>query len=385
MLLFDSDVDDFDIAWSKMIEDHDLQDNEWLQRIYEKREKWAPTYVRNVFCAGKRTTQLSESFNSTLRRYLKTVMNMARFFQHFQKAIDDMRYKELKSNFDMQDKLPLLRTNDPLCIHASQVYTPNVFDLFMEQVDQVFFITLDCRRESNGSGEVEVHFCSPKPTHDCATAKRQVITTINGFHQCSCKYFNFVGVICCHIIWLLKQGRVCWRIPNEYILSRWTKKARLTIVPESTSNIMIDPELERVINRRTYMNLYASTIWKYGNHPESWKVLQRHHITLVDDLAQLTPIIKSGEIGKATDVTRSDEGLAIIAKGFKKREPKHRGNKRLKSALELRKKSRVGHKSSIATVSQPVARHLQLEDDLEVSSDDEEHFQYGRYRSLDDF
>ncbi|KAB1207141.1 hypothetical protein CJ030_MR7G011462 [Morella rubra] len=106
------------------------------------------------------------------------------------------------------------------------------------------------------------------------------------------------------------------------------------------------------------------------------EVLQCHHTTLVDDLAQLTLTIESGEIGKATDVTRADGALAIAAKEFKTQELKHQGNKQLKSALECRKKSRVGHKSSAATVSQPVARRLQLEDDSEVSSADEEHSQW---------
>ncbi|KAB1224202.1 hypothetical protein CJ030_MR2G024393 [Morella rubra] len=52
-------------------------------------------------------------------------------------------------------------------------------------------------------------------------------------------------------------------------------------------------------------------------------------------------ICLSGEISKAMDVTRADEALAIAAKGFKTRELKHRDNKRLKSAIELRKKSRL--------------------------------------------
>jgi zinc finger SWIM domain-containing protein 3 len=59
-----------------MIDEYELQENGWLQKIYEKRQQWAPKYVRNVFCAGKKTTQLSESFNAVLRRYLSVVMNM---------------------------------------------------------------------------------------------------------------------------------------------------------------------------------------------------------------------------------------------------------------------------------------------------------------------
>lgn len=38
-LLFNNDMDDFEVVWFKMIDVHDFYDNEWLQKIYEKREK----------------------------------------------------------------------------------------------------------------------------------------------------------------------------------------------------------------------------------------------------------------------------------------------------------------------------------------------------------
>lgn len=65
------------------------------------------------------------------------------------------------------------------------------------------------------------------------------------------------------------------------------------------------------------MNLYSSTIWRYENNPDSWEALQRHHTILADDLSQLMFTTESGEICKATDVTRAYVALAIAAKGFK--------------------------------------------------------------------
>ncbi|KAB1224776.1 hypothetical protein CJ030_MR1G028626 [Morella rubra] len=51
-----------------------------------------------------------------------------------------------------------------------------------------------------------------------------------------------------------------------------------------------------------------------------------------------------GEISEAADATIVNGVLAVVAKGFKTRELKHRGNKRLKSVLEQRKKSRGSRK-----------------------------------------
>jgi hypothetical protein len=55
---------DFMEKWEKMIEDFELQDNEWLKGIFDERNRWVPVYVRDTFWAGMSTTQRSESMNS---------------------------------------------------------------------------------------------------------------------------------------------------------------------------------------------------------------------------------------------------------------------------------------------------------------------------------
>ena len=44
----------------------------WLDSIYKFKEKWAECYMRDVFSLGMRSTQLSESFNSDLKKFLKS-------------------------------------------------------------------------------------------------------------------------------------------------------------------------------------------------------------------------------------------------------------------------------------------------------------------------
>ena len=68
--------DDFFQAWESMLDKHGLQENNWLKFIFEVRGKWAMVYGRNHFCANIMITQLSESFNSHLRHYLKSTNNV---------------------------------------------------------------------------------------------------------------------------------------------------------------------------------------------------------------------------------------------------------------------------------------------------------------------
>ena len=54
-------VEDFESEWEALIDRYELQDNNWLEKIYFIREKWIPAYVRHNFCAGMSATQRIES------------------------------------------------------------------------------------------------------------------------------------------------------------------------------------------------------------------------------------------------------------------------------------------------------------------------------------
>ena len=87
-------------------------------------------YGRNTFSAGKKSTQLSESFNSLLKDYLKFDLDSVQFFKHFQRAVDDVCYNEVCANYDMSQKIPTLKVNVPLLRHARDIYTRTIFIMF---------------------------------------------------------------------------------------------------------------------------------------------------------------------------------------------------------------------------------------------------------------
>ena len=53
--------DDFINAWNNLLDKYKLRNNQWLQRLFDKREKWALPYGRNTFSADMVSTQRSES------------------------------------------------------------------------------------------------------------------------------------------------------------------------------------------------------------------------------------------------------------------------------------------------------------------------------------
>ena len=62
-------IEEFESSWMALLKQYGLENNEFLQQIYETREKWVKSYFKGVFCARMTSTQRSESANSMLKKF----------------------------------------------------------------------------------------------------------------------------------------------------------------------------------------------------------------------------------------------------------------------------------------------------------------------------
>ena len=102
----------------------------WLDSIYKVREKWAECYMSNVYTLEMRSTQLSESLNSDLKRHFKSDFDIIRFLKHFERVVELKRNKELEAEFESRKKIPRLKMKTPMLIQASKLYTPKIYEAF---------------------------------------------------------------------------------------------------------------------------------------------------------------------------------------------------------------------------------------------------------------
>ncbi|XP_023633375.1 protein FAR1-RELATED SEQUENCE 5 [Capsella rubella] len=107
--------EDWLFAWSDMLKKHNLTENKWLKNLFELREKWAMVYGRHTFTADMRSYDL------------------LCFFEHYERVLEDRRYKELIADFNMMHTSPVLSATVEMLQHAEEVYTPEVFSLFQKQ------------------------------------------------------------------------------------------------------------------------------------------------------------------------------------------------------------------------------------------------------------
>ena len=86
----------FERRWRQLIRKYKLEKNKFLKRIYKKRGMWARPYLMNVFCAGMKSTQRSESANHMLKQFIQRSAPMHLFVSKFNEFQCDRNEQEDK-------------------------------------------------------------------------------------------------------------------------------------------------------------------------------------------------------------------------------------------------------------------------------------------------
>ena len=140
----------------------------------------------------------------------------------------------MRCDFKATQSTPPLKSNQRILRHAAKIYTLAVFKVFQEQVMQ----TLNCDLFYCGDADAEkmykIKVCGRKNEHIVK------FSTLGGQVNCSCKKFEFVGILCCHELKILDINNIK-KIPEQYILKRWTMDAKVLHI-KSNSEAHEDPK-----------------------------------------------------------------------------------------------------------------------------------------------
>uniref|UniRef100_A0A2N9GNY8 Uncharacterized protein n=1 Tax=Fagus sylvatica TaxID=28930 RepID=A0A2N9GNY8_FAGSY len=80
-------VEEFEEKWNHTITSYHLEENEWLAKLYEERERWVPAFLNSNFFAGMSSTQRSESMNAFFDGYLHSSTTLKVFVEQFENAM----------------------------------------------------------------------------------------------------------------------------------------------------------------------------------------------------------------------------------------------------------------------------------------------------------
>ncbi|XP_074378241.1 protein FAR1-RELATED SEQUENCE 5-like [Apium graveolens] len=77
----------FEDRWKALILKYKLDDNTWLQSLYNLKHKWIDAYTRNIFFAGQKITSRSKGMNAFFDAYVGSCTGLKEFVEGAQKAL----------------------------------------------------------------------------------------------------------------------------------------------------------------------------------------------------------------------------------------------------------------------------------------------------------
>jgi hypothetical protein len=120
-------VEEFEEKWNHIITLHHLEENEWLAKLYEERERWVPAFLNSNLFAGMSSTQRSESMNAFFDGYLHSSTTLKVFVEQFEKAMRNKVEKEILSDFEYFKGKLECSSSSPMEKQFQEAYTHEIF------------------------------------------------------------------------------------------------------------------------------------------------------------------------------------------------------------------------------------------------------------------
>ncbi|GFP95389.1 protein far1-related sequence 5 [Phtheirospermum japonicum] len=221
-------VDEFESCWQTLVDKYDLMEYKWIQEIYCDRRQWVPVYLRDTFFAEMSVTQRSDSMNSYFDGYVNASTNLNQFFKLYEKALESRHEKEVKADFDTMNTSPVLKTPSPMEKQASDYYTRKLFTRFQEElVSTLTFMA--SKVDDDDNGDVTTYRVSKFGEDHKLYHVRFNVLEMRA--SCSCQMFEFSGLLCRHVLAVFRVTNVL-TLPSHYILKRWTRNAKSSVILE---------------------------------------------------------------------------------------------------------------------------------------------------------
>ncbi|KAK9040419.1 hypothetical protein V6N11_015579 [Hibiscus sabdariffa] len=212
--------EEFESAWQLLLDKYSLRGNEWLQSLYIDRKLWVSTYVRDICFAGMYSTQQNRSVSSLFDGYVNAGTTLQDFAEQYERALDCRYEKEVSAEFETFYTKPVLKTPLPMEKQAAEVYTRKMFLVFQDEIYESLVLAVTSSQDDGLAKIYEVARFDEE--HKVCRVGLNIADRIA---SCSCKMFEFEGILCRHVIAVFKATNI-FLLPQHYIMKRWTKNAK---------------------------------------------------------------------------------------------------------------------------------------------------------------
>ncbi|KAM0882704.1 hypothetical protein ACQ4PT_032126 [Festuca glaucescens] len=223
-LIMDSlTIVEFETGWTEMVATYGCVEHDHIKRMWEARTMFVPAYFKKSFYPFTRTTGRSESFNSNFKDYVLRKDTIENFLKPYELFQENAVVVENEDRFQSIAKIHVFWGNQPIERHVASIYTKGIYLKFVtELLNSTTFGVTEVVRDK--VYELKKLFQYEKPVY-----RRNLFTVFADCEkmtfECECGKYEKDGILCCHILRIFTQFDVV-RIPEDYIMPRWTTKFR---------------------------------------------------------------------------------------------------------------------------------------------------------------
>ncbi|KAK3139377.1 hypothetical protein QOZ80_5AG0382320 [Eleusine coracana subsp. coracana] len=216
---------EFDETWAMMHHEYNMQEHHWLSDLYQQRHKWCTALHKDAFDGGIESLDRSENSHNVLSSIGDESTSLTTFVVEFDKLVGSWRKNESLDDVQCNQTAPEC-AHSRILQHAAEVYTHRVYKSletdFVDGCSATSYQEVPCN-ETMSRFEFILQESGPK-------VWIVFLDTDNMDLSCSCKKFETMGILCSHALSALGLKNVD-RIPERYILKRWTKYVRKATHP----------------------------------------------------------------------------------------------------------------------------------------------------------
>ncbi|CAL8991275.1 unnamed protein product [Prunus brigantina] len=353
-------IDEFEEKWHAIVIKSGLTDHPWLSSVFDLRKSWVPAYVKHVFAAGMSSSQRAEGSHTFFKQYISRRNSLMDFITRFQRALSHQRQNELLADhIDAFEKpqCALLMTMDK---QIAEIYTKAMFQKFEQELMQ----SLPCFMELKMDDASKAIYKVSERKRGKTRVTEVVYDKYSDQWSCSCKGFEFIGILCCHALALLKREQIEY-LPNKYILNRWKKTAKSGFVSDSNGNEIKDCENSSLLIKRSRMFRLASDVIEHAlMSEEGCELLSNNLNDTRVTLELLNDGVGPSEVGGSSSQTRYLKDPKRVT---------HKGSsKRVKGAKEKRMERGIRHCRQCGQTSHDIRRCPRMANTTTSPSNNEE-------------
>ncbi|KAK9928183.1 hypothetical protein M0R45_025329 [Rubus argutus] len=305
-------IEEFESSWKDLLDYYDLKENGWLKELYQLRGKWAHVYGRSNFCAGMTTTQ--------------------RIHRREKERLAEVATTQTKRNF---------LSNWKVEVEVAEMYTKKLFNCFQEEYQKCLDLRLELETD-DGIVETYVVHRPGNPN----LRRSLVYSPSNQSLDCSCKRFQFEGILCSHALKLLSELGLS-TIPSKYYLKRWRRDARDGVDFQSYGEANLSDRSSSYVLQYSHLSHIAQRIVAKGAKDKQSCALVKSKLLELEVVLDSNPFIgqEHDDIDSCDEVNENNTNLVLRDPKTKKRRGRSKGKK--KNDLGLKQQSKKKSSSEL--------------------------------------